>query len=226
MYIETSEEYLKDTSTNAIGLDAAQSDGGDMGGAAHGKKNILKELHEFRCPNASDLAYNIVYTKSELLAKGRIPYFIPTMKQYGVVGANIGVDGVGIGVSTINAFSELGINVKSLIGGADYSRYEKDERGNPKIKFETLRSQMIWELREDLRLKLISVNIADKDTFKRFCEELTAVKYSITGSTIKIEHKEEIRARIGRSTTLLDIAAYWNYSRKLPPYGIGVWDKS
>ena len=66
-------------------------------------------------------------------------------------------------------------------------------------------SQMWWELREEFRLGKVCVDVDDP----RLLEDLTAPRYTVSGDkVIKVESKDEIRKRIGRSTDAGDGAVY------------------
>lgn len=201
-------------SYNAAGVDVARSERGDKAAVAYGKGAVLRYIKDFQCPNASHLAYNIMYNNIELLQHGYSDYDIPTAFDYGVYPENIGVDGVGVGVSTVEAFAEKGLDVTSLTGGFWKEAVPKDEQGNPLYTFVSLRAQMYWEAREDLRRGLVGIMISDNIMLSRLRKEITAVKQVPSASGIKLEDKETLIKRIGYSPNLADAFVYWNWIRK------------
>jgi hypothetical protein len=222
LFDEDSEEFKNDKSNNACGVDPANSENGDKGGVAYGKRNILDCIEEFKCPNANHLAYNLLYDEAELIAKRWTRYFIPTIHQYEINEANVAIDSNGNGVATFNTFLEEGYDCTQIIGQQDNDLVPKFENGKPKHIFKGLRSQIMFMLREDLRNKKFSINIYDKEILDQLKEELTVPLFTDISGVIQVESKDEIKKRIGgRSPTLLDIVAYWNYARKKPKKGKG-----
>ena len=51
---------------NAAGVDVANSENGDQAAIAYGKGSKLVYVKEFVCPSASDITYNMLYSKLEL----------------------------------------------------------------------------------------------------------------------------------------------------------------
>ncbi|GAB4493349.1 MAG: hypothetical protein OHK0045_22670 [Raineya sp.] len=203
----------KDDSQNACGVDVANSFTGDKAAVAFGQANYLLYLKEFSCPDASHLAYNLIL--EDAVSLGYYNYNIPTVQQYNVAGEYIGVDSVGVGTSTINTLHNEGYWAQALTGGQVLDAIPKDKQGKPLYNFASLRSQMYWELREDLRKGLISIQINDFDLLKQLKFELSEPRYSVNDKTIVVEKKENIKARLGgKSPNLADVVAYWNWVRK------------
>lgn len=201
-------------SRNAVGIDVANSIDGDKGAYAFGKSNILQELYEFQCPNASHLAYNIMLDDYELRKRGYDIFHVPKIKDYEIKHWNIGVDVVGVGASTINTFHDNKIKAIGLHGGQLDEAIKLDKEGKPLYQFSSLRAQMYFYLAMDLRDCEIIFNI-DKSKLRRLAKELTIIKYSIKGGKIKVEDKEEIKKRLGgKSPNLADVVAYWNWMRR------------
>lgn len=68
-------------------------------------------------------------------------------------------------------------------------------------KFENIRAQAWWEMKEKARLKQFCLpGSYDEELW----QELTAVHYSIRGDTIKLEDKHYLRHRLGRSPDKAD----------------------
>ncbi len=203
------------TGVGALGVDVANSEAGDKGAVAFGKGNKLLYLKDFQCPNATHLAYNLVYDEVELTEKGYSIYSLPTLKSYGVQPNRVGVDGVGVGVSTINAFNDiLPHKVISLQGGQMKEVLPHDDEGKPLYQFTSLRAQMYWELREDFRQGKIELAFNDSATYKQLVRELVTPKFQSKSGKIEVEGKDSIKKRLGNSPNLADAVAYWNWVRK------------
>lgn len=211
---------------NAVGIDVANSEEGDKAALAWGKANELVSVQEFQCPNASDLANAVVLSNYEIedynqenerLGKPhRITYYnTPKLLDFHIREDYIGVDSVGVGVSTINQFLSLNMTVQSLQGGSEDwdEALPVDDQGHPLYTFANLRSQMFWEFREDLRLHRIVINI-ESDLWKALKKEASVPKFKV-GSRISIESKDNIKKRLGgKSPNILDAVVYWNWVRK------------
>ncbi|MDP4116077.1 MAG: hypothetical protein Q8903_08080, partial [Bacteroidota bacterium] len=171
----------------ALGVDAANSIDGDKAAIALGRGNHLLSVEEFNSPDSNALGKNNVMS---------------LVMQYKVDPSNIGIDGVGVGAGTVNALKEMKLNVVNIMGSASPVVSDSNE------KFLNLRSQMYWQLREDLRNKRITF---PNDV--RLVSELTSIKWKLQNDKIAIESKEEIKKRIGHSPNLADAAVYWNWVR-------------
>jgi len=113
------EEIPDDTwSHNALGVDVANSKAGDQACLCWGKGNEVQSIHEFHCEDANALAHNLINNDPAVLeSQGRMYYGTGTLEQWDVNFQNVGVDGVGIGVGTVNEFNALGWKIVSLTGG-------------------------------------------------------------------------------------------------------------
>ena len=213
----------RDWSSNALGVDVANSKDGDMAAIARGEGNVLCELNEFQCPNASHLAFNLVLPEDELeqglLFEGAksFPdiniYDVPKIFNHDIYEGNIGVDAVGVGVATIQAFKLMDYDVVHLHGGANKDAIPKDEQDNLMYEFSSLRAQMYWQLREDLQHGRIHIYIQNPQLRNRLFRELTAIRYEVTNRAIVVESKEKIKKRLGKSPNLADAVVYWNWVR-------------
>lgn len=210
------------TGYNAVGVDVANSENGDKAALAWGEANILKEIEEFACPNATHLAYNLMYDESELMLKGYSNYGTKKLKDFNIMAECIGIDSVGVGAATVNAFLDHNYYVLALSGGQDSDVIPKEEiwdAGKKKERnmysFSSLRSQMYWELREDLRKGNISIQIKDPEKLKQLKKELCIIKFQANSAHIEVEKKENIKKRLGnKSPNVADAVAYWNWTRK------------
>lgn len=221
-YVDEGKELVSDVqnSWNAAGIDVANSERGDKAAVAYGRENTLIDLYDFQCPNATHLAYNLVYNSDELAVQKFSDYKIKTMYELEIRPETIGVDAVGVGVATINAFKDLGMEVQALHGSYWDDVVPKEELPNtdvvkPMYKFASLRAQMYWELREDLRNKKINIALKDKEMRKRLEKELCIPQYKASDKYITVESKESIKKRMrNKSPNLADAVAYWNWTRK------------
>src|SRR5690606_6281284 len=75
-------------------------------------------------------------------------------------------------------------------------------------RYNNIRSQAWWLMREDLRLGRIALPY-DEDLFA----ELTTPTYKIEGGKIKVMSKEDIKKHLKRSTNKADAAVYGNFVR-------------
>lgn len=206
----------EDNSYNAVGIDVANSEIGDKAALVWGKGNTLTTIEEFQCPNATHLAYNIIYSDLELVQREYTKMPTSKLVDSGVNYDCIGVDAVGVGVATVNAFKDLHMDVQALQGGQWVEAIPVDQvTGNLLYTFVSLRAQMYWELREDLRLSKISIQILDKAYLNQLTRELCIPKFDTNSRHIAIERKESIKKRLGgKSPNIADAAAYWNFVRK------------
>ncbi len=218
---EFTEEEL--SGYNAVGVDVANSSAGDKAALAWGQSNILKEVQEFYCKNATHLAYNLIMPEHEIEGKGYENYNTSKLIDYNITGDCVGVDSVGIGVATVNAFLDSGYDeVVSLSGGCWDEVIPKEEiYANGKTiekrmyNFSTLRAQMYWELREDLRRGSISIQLKDKTMLKQLQKELCVPKFKADSQNIEVERKPDIKKRLGgKSPNVADAVVYWNWTRK------------
>jgi hypothetical protein len=210
------------SSQNAVGVDVANSENGDKAALGWGETNTLVDVQEFQCPNATHLAYNLYMNSTTLGIKGYDDYNTPILDDYHIDAQFVGVDSVGVGVATVNAFVDDNFRVQSLSGGQWQEVIPTEERweAGKKImaamyRFPNLRAQMYWELREDLRLRLINIKITDKVMLAQICKELCIPKFEALNSMISIEGKKDIKKRMGgKSPNVMDAIVYWNWTRK------------
>lgn len=207
-------EYVNCNSFGSIGIDVSNSEAGDKASVAYGKDCCLMDLYEFQCPNATHLAYNVVYDNFKLDRLNYHNFNLPTIEDFKVPDGYIGVDAVGVGVATVNAFIDIGVTVQALQGGIWDEAIPYNEDGKPMYKFSSLRSQMYWELREDLRKGQVKIAITDQSKLEQIQKELTAPKFVANGTMITIEKKDDIKKRLSKSPNVADAIVYWNWVRK------------
>lgn len=195
----------------SLGVDVANSEGGDKAAIARWQGACLTEVVSFACPDASVLGKQVG----------------DEMAECGILPKHVGVDSVGVGASTVNKLKERFRGVQALNGGEraypgvdEDVRYRThpDEQGEPGVsiveseRYFNLRSQMWWQMREDLRLARVAVP-DDKELWA----DLTVPTYETRGGKIVVESKETIRERLGRSPDKGDAAVYGNWVRRRQP---------
>lgn len=117
------------------------------------------------------------------------------------------IDIVGIGAGVFDRLREQGLEVAAFNAG---ERTDFCDRSG-ELAFADTRSAAWWNLREKLEAGEIGLPVDDELT-----GDLTAPKWKMTSSgKIKVESKDEIRKRIGRSTNKGDavIEAFWEESK-------------
>ena len=199
---------------NAIGVDVANSENGDRGAIARWKGACLTEVEDFQCPDASELGSRVVHEARDGTD--------PVDPRY------IGIDDVGVGAATVNKCRELKFKVRYLSGGRRavpgldtdlmWSEVEPDLGGNLKAagpvvveaeRFDNLRSQVHWRMREDLRLDRVALP-PDEGLW----QDLTTPTYTTRNGRICVEPKETIVKRLRRSPNKGDAACYGNFVRR------------
>lgn len=141
----------------------------------------------------------------------------------GAIGASLVLDEIGIKDKPAIAVDVIGI------GSSVYDYLKADKRldvhpvnvgsgstatsSDGKYGFANLRSEIWWKFREALDPKS-NQNIA-LPPLRRLRQELRAPRFSIVGGKIKVEGKEDIRKRIGRSTDAADaVLMAWYIANK------------
>jgi len=113
---------------------------------------------------------------------------------------NVFIDAVGIGAGVVDILSAQNHYPTEVISGAKAI----ETRGDT-FRFNNLRSQMWWHTREQLRRGLVCFEVDDP----RLREDLTAPHYKVDGDrVVKVESKDQIKKRIGRSTDAADAVVY------------------
>jgi hypothetical protein len=200
----------------AMGIDVARSKGGDKAAVATGTGALLEHLVPFHSPNASHIAYNIVEGKEACKEAGRQVYPVPPSDD--IFPEQIGVDVVGVGASTVEAFANLGWDVTPINGGAaaDKDKVRHIDQGGgepvPIAEYGNLRAQIFFTLAEDLRLGRLAFHPRTRDAVikardsARFIEERVSSGRRGKMITSKDDFPE--------SPNELDALAYWNWVRK------------
>lgn len=175
------------------GVDVANSEDGDEGAVARGQGAVLFEVEAKACPNANLLGYQVHKEMTDEMIED----------------AHVGVDGVGVGAGAVNELLRNGRHVRSLLGG------DKPEGSIDEEKWNNLRSQMYWTMREDLRKEDGPALPPDVELSR----DLITPTYKTKDGKIVIESKEEIMKRTPghRSPNKGDAAVYWNFVRPRDP---------
>jgi hypothetical protein len=122
-------------------------------------------------------------------------------------GAEITVDEIGLGAGVLDRLRALDVKADGFNAG----------RQATEARFLNMRAQAFWHLRKLLEESQIAVP-ADERLF----DELTAIRWVTTPEgKVKLESKDDTRARLGRSPDRADAVAmaFWSYKRSsVPPY--------
>lgn len=183
----------------AMGVDVANSEKGDQASRSYWLGAALERVQSAPCPDANKLGAAVVSEAGAL----------------GIAAEHVGVDPVGVGAGTVNEAARLEFHVRRLGGGEspieqaarapDGSSMDWAPDAN---RFNNLRSQMGWQLREDLRLGEIGLP-NDPKLFR----QLTAVRFDVKGGKVCMEEKKEVKKRLGRSPDDFDSIMYGNWVR-------------
>lgn len=180
----------------ALGVDVAASETGDKGAFAHYSGHCLTHIEAFPCPDPVKLGTEVAVL---IAVQGLDPM-------------HVGVDSIGVGSGTVNKLKELEVIVRSLNSGSS-PEPEIEEEGftravGQEALFANLRSQMWWQMREDLQYGRLALP-RDLELFR----ELTVVEFKLTNGKIRVQPKDEIREKLGRSPDKADAAVYGNWVR-------------
>jgi len=116
---------------------------------------------------------------------------------------DICVDGAGLGAGVIDELEEDGIYVSNFIGGGKV--IEDDSVFN----YKNIRAQAYWYLKLAFEAHEIGLITDDK-----VLSDLSSIHYTIEGDKqIKIESKDEIKKRVGRSPDYADALCYAVWAR-------------
>jgi len=122
-------------------------------------------------------------------------YAAQDIEEHGIDTDLVGVDVVGLGAGTVDHLNALGYEVIEISAGAKPVNDAMQKEST--YEFADLRSQMWWHTREQLRTGQVSLT----EEYPLLLEDLTAPRYEIRQEkVIKVESKESIKQRIGRST--------------------------
>lgn len=186
----------------AMGVDVANSDNGDKAAIALFRGAALVSVESKACPNANALGTEVV----ERCRDAKDP----------IAQEHVGIDPVGVGAGTVNECFRLGFHPLRL-GGADKPVGSASRAPDGSLmdwvpdanKFDNLRAQMAWQLREDLRLGLIGL----PPNNPKLERQLTALRYEPRGGKVVLEEKAKAKARLKGKMDEFDAVMYANWVR-------------
>ena len=199
-----------------LGADVANSENGDKAAIARFQGRCCTEVVSMVCPDANVFG--------AMLAKEIKDPANPIDPRY------VGVDPIGVGAGAVNELRRLGVKVRHLGGalravpGLDTDVLWSEttdvdgaiKPAGPTVvdaqRFNNLRSQVWWTLREDFRLGRIAIPY-DEALFM----DLTTPEWEPKNGVICVEKKEEIVKRLGRSPDRGDALCYGNFVRRRAP---------
>lgn len=103
------------------------------------------------------------------------------------------VDAVGVGSSPVDLGKMFGVNIIAMFAGAKSGALDKSR----KLGFFNKRAEWIWRLRE--ALDPASGEDIELPPSRSLLADLTAPRYELVARGVKIESKDDIKERIGRS---------------------------
>ena len=122
----------------------------------------------------------------------------------------VGIDGVGVGASTVNKMYELGEEIVDIQSGGKQIEIP-DSEAKMHEQFNCLRSQMWWVMARDLeRPESHLILPFDKELFLDLCTPT----WETRSGKICVEAKEAIKKRLGRPPNKGDAVVYWNFVRR------------
>jgi hypothetical protein len=133
------------------------------------------------------------FTEGDLSITDTAKWTMQTMRELKIDADRVGIDTVGLGAGVADILIDAGYNIVQIVAGA--APVEIEELAS--YSFFNLRSQMWWYARELLRTGRATIGVNES----KLIEDLTAPKYKMSADKkIKVESKDEIKKRIGRST--------------------------
>ena len=137
-------------------------------------------------------------------------------------GATVTVDmGGGYGGDTYSVLTDNNIEVKAYKGSEATPGRTRDG----KLAFSNRRAEAYWKFREALDPSQPGGSTIMLPDDPRLVSDLTAPKYSVERNGIKLEPKEEVVARLGRSPDKGDaVVMAWYYGDRIALRPDGKWD--
>lgn len=196
-----------------MGVDPANSDDGDPAAIAYGDGACCTHIDEKPCPDANKLGEDLL--------------LVVQSDDHPIDQRHVGVDGVGVGAGTVNAMRKGGFRprviseaMKAVPGLDEDSLWsEVDVRdgeikaAGPKVveaeKFDNIRSQALWKLREDVRLLRVAIPYS-----KKLFEEMTAFTFATPGGKIEVCETKAVKKLIKRSPNQAMALACGNFVRR------------
>lgn len=182
------------------GVDVANSEHGDRGAICDFAENVVVRLEAFPCPDANQLGRQVV----------------GEARSAGLPAHRVGIDSIGVGAGTVNECRRLRLSVQALnFGASPISQAEKAPDGSPyewapdANRFQNLRGQTYWQLREDLQ-----AGTFDMAKDEELWEELLTITFEDEGKVVKLMPKDDIKLLLGRSPDKSDALAMGNWVRE------------
>lgn len=200
--------------TAALGVDVANSEDGDKGAIARWQGACCTEVEDFPCPDANELGRRVVLEA----------------RDHDIDQRQIGVDSVGVGAGAVNEAKRLGMKVRQISSGqkaiprldTDLMWSETHQEGDTTSargarvveaeRFGSLRDQVWWWMREDLRRGTCALPY-DLELF----QDLTTPTVKYDNGIIRVEKKEETVKNLKRSPNKGDACCYGNWVRSRRP---------
>jgi len=178
---EARDMYLEDVGTQSLGVDVA----------GHGKdKTVFVRMTGSNITEIIEFADTSI---PEVTAKTK-----ELMLLHGVDAEHVAVDGAGLGAGVIDELEADKIYPINFIGGG---KVIEDENT---YNYKNLRAQAYWHLK-----LAFSDHAIGGLTGERIQSDLAAIRYTVEADKqIKIESKEELKKRIGRSPDYADALCY------------------
>lgn len=122
--------------------------------------------------------------------------------NYDIPWTHVNIDGIGIGAGVIDRLRELNHEVNDIqFGGRAQNDWNNFGLGTDEMDFLNRRAELYWVMRELLKAKKITV----PRRFTRIWADTLAPRYEFrSDGALKIESKDDIKARIGRSPDAAD----------------------
>lgn len=188
------------TQVTGKGVDVANSANGDHGAIVDFAENVCIRIDSFPCPDSNALGAQIVREA----------------RNAGLPALRIGVDAIGVGAGTVNEARRLGWTVNALYAGGNPMKMVEKTPDGQAVEwsgdvnlFKNLRSQMYWQARTDLQSGGIDVPYD-----KQLWEDLVAPSFDDSDKVVKVESKDDIKERLGRSPDKADAFVMANWVRK------------
>lgn len=201
----------------SLGADVADAPEGDPAAIARFQGACCTEVESFQVIDAAEVGERLVKEAND--------------KDNPVDPRYIGIDSVGVGSSAVNEAKRRGLKLRWISGAtksvpkvdtdAMWSVTEPDLEGNIKAKgpviveaerYANLRSQVLWKMREDLRMGRVALPW-DEELFQDLC----TATYGTPNGKITVEPKEKIIGRLKRSPNKGDACCYGNFVRPRVP---------
>lgn len=193
-------DLLKKGGARAMGVDVANSEHGDKAARAVFLGAALEMVEAKQCPNSNLLGDEVV----------------DEARKLGIDEAHVGIDPIGVGAGTVNQCYARGFNPRRL-GGSDAPTGNAARAPDGSLmdwvpdanRFNNLRSQMAWQLREDLRQGVIGL----PPNSPRLERQMTVLRYEVKGGKVVLEEKAKAKARLGGKMDDFDAVMYANWVR-------------